>query len=222
MKKLNRPVAPNCLKKLKASSPNKWIISDSDKSEIWQALNAMQIFFCAYCERALIEENCHIEHLTPQYILKKLKGRSIYEWSNLFGSCDHSDHCGRYKDEQVTDYDATNLIRPDTEDPARYLVFLPNGHIVIKDNLDESGIIKATETIRVLNLESSRLVNLRQKKISEFQMRLSELRDLIECSNGEDDEEIIRKEIMSLQHDVANSEYYLAVFQNTTILKNPL
>lgn len=217
MRKLNRPVALTCLHKLKKTSPTKWDLEDSDKSEIWQALNIMQNFFCAYCERKLIGENCHIEHLTPQHILKGLRGRSIYEWDNLFGSCDHPDHCGRYKDDQVTDYDATNLIRPDTEDPARYLAFLPNGHINIKDNLDDNSIIKGRETIRVLNLESTRLVNLRQKKISEFQMRLYELQELIECSNGEEDGEFIREQTQSLQHDIVVSEYYLAVSQNTLI-----
>ena len=54
MRKLNRPVAPTCLHKLKKTSPTKWDLEDSDKSEIWQALNIMQNFFCAYCERKLI------------------------------------------------------------------------------------------------------------------------------------------------------------------------
>jgi len=217
VKKLTRPTPPSCLNRLKKLSPSKWDLSDTDKTEIWLALNNMQNFYCAYCDSKFIDNECHIEHLTPQHILKSLKGRSIYEWDNLFGSCDNDDHCGRYKDHIVTDYDPLNLIKSDIDEPSNYFNFLQNGHVVKSNALDEQATLKAEETIRVLNLDSPRLVNLRAKKIGKFQMEFLILNELIECSdtNNKRDMLLIDIEKRSFIQNINNDEYFIAVKQNT-------
>lgn len=217
MRKLSRPLEPNCLQRLKSSSPTVWNLSQSDKDVIWQSLNAMQSNFCAYCEGALIEKECHIEHLIPQNILKAIRGRSIYEWDNLFGSCDNSEHCGRYKDHIVRDYDSKNLIKPDLDDSSKYLSFLESGSVVVQNNLNTSSEMKAKETIRILNLDCSRLKNLRAKKIGEFQMQylnLEEIKESIDLTNKED-QAFYDAEMVNFIESIANDEYYTAVRQNT-------
>ena len=217
MKKLVRPLAPVCLQHLKTLSPTSWNLSQSDKNLIWQSLNTMQSNFCAYCEGALIGSECHIEHLIPQNILKTMRGRSIYEWNNLFGSCDNSEHCGRFKDHIVKDYDSENLIKPDIEDSSQYLSFLESGSVVTQNNLDMSFEIKAKETITVLNLDCPRLKNLRAKKIGEFQMQylnLEEIRESIDLKNKED-QDFYEAEMVSFIECISKDEYYTAIKQNT-------
>jgi len=216
MRKLNRPLAPSCLQSLKISSPTSWNLSEQDKELIWQSLNAMQNFFCVYCEGAFIDKKCHIEHLVPRHILKKIKGRSIYEWDNLFGSCDNKEHCGRYKDDVVTDYDPQNLIKPDIEDSSLYLSFSPTGYVQGKSDLDESDSKKACETIRVLNLDSPRLRNLRAKKIAEYQMQYIAIVELIQSSlDNPEDTKYLGEQMADLKNAIVNDEYYTAVIQNT-------
>lgn len=217
MKKLSRSFEPICLKTLKSSSPTVWNLSELDKEMIWKSLNIMQSNFCAYCEGKLIEKECHIEHLIPQNILKTIRGRSIYEWDNLFGSCDNSEHCGRYKDHIVKDYDSKNLIKPDLDDGSNYLSFLQSGSVVAQNNLNNSYETKARETIRILNLDCSRLKNLRAKKIGEFQMQylnLEEIKESMDLRNKED-QAFYEAEMKDFIESITNSEYYTAVRQNT-------
>ncbi|WNX60304.1 retron Ec78 anti-phage system effector HNH endonuclease PtuB [Acinetobacter baumannii] len=218
MRKLTRLTAPTCLRQLQSISPTKWQLEDSHRSEIWQYLNEMQNNFCAYCESRLLNNACHIEHLIPQEELKKQRGRSIYEWNNLYGSCDNSEHCGRYKDHIVKDYDPENLIKPDSEDSSYYFSFLENGHVIAKSNLAESSEnIKAEETIRVLNLDCPRLMNLRAKKIGQFQMEYLVLGELVESSdmNNVDDIEFLKNELEAFNARICCDEYFIAVKQNT-------
>lgn len=217
MRKLIRPLAPTCLQKLNILSPTSWNLSQSDKDLIWQSLNIMQSYFCVYCDGALIGHECHIEHLIPQNILKITRGRNIYEWDNLFGSCDNSEHCGRYKDHIVKDYNPENLIKPDSEDSSQYLSFLVKGNVVAQSNLEKTFEIKAKETIRVLNLDCPRLRNLRAKKIGEFQMQylnLEEIRESIDLKS-KDDQAFYEAEMMNFRESISENEYYTAVIQNT-------
>lgn len=109
------------------------------------------------------------------------------------------------------------MIKPDVEDSLLYLSFLPTGHVQGKSGLDESTIIKANETIRVLNLDSPRLKNLRAKKIAEYQMQYLALNELSECSdlNNLEDKEFLDDQLKAFNINIYNDEYYTAVVQNT-------
>ena len=217
MKKLERSLEPNCFRRLRIEKPNDWVLTNADRVEIWGKLHEMQNRFCAYCESKFVNLNCHIEHLIPQNILKKIPNRSIYEWDNIYGSCDNAQHCGRYKDHKVTNYDSNNLIKADIENASDFLNFLPNGHVSPKQTLRGDFLIKASETIRVLNLDCSRLVNLREKKIGEFQMVFSSLSELIECADPEnlEDKQLLQQELEQFEVDIQNNEYFISVRQNT-------
>ena len=217
LKKLERSPEPNCFRRLRKSSPNIWCITPEDKADIWSKLNEMQNDFCAYCESKFVDLACHIEHLIPQHILKDIRNRSIYEWDNIYGSCDNVEHCGRYKDHKITDYDFNNLIRADTENASDYLDFLPDGHVIPKDNLANASLIKAIETIRVLNLDCPRLVNLRYQKIGASQMLFLELEELRGCIDFQNQGEIdlFNQEFIQFEQNITDNEYSVSVRQNT-------
>lgn len=217
LKKLERSPEPSCFGRLRRSNLDMWCITPEDKADIWSKLNIMQNDFCAYCESKFVDLACHIEHLVPQHILKATRNRSIYEWDNIYGSCDNVEHCGRYKDHIITDYDFNNLIRADTENASDYLDFLPDGHVTPKDNLDCVSRIKAIETIRVLNLDCPRLVNLRYKKIGAFQMLFEELEELRGCIDlqNHDDLDLFNQELIQFDQNINDIEYSISVRQNT-------
>ena len=103
MHKLNRPEAPDCLSKFKIGDD--WgKVSWQDKDEIWINLKEMQGARCAYCETTIIlerpyrKDSAHIEHLRQKN--KDVYPEGTFAWSNLFGSCNNEDSCGKHKDNQ--------------------------------------------------------------------------------------------------------------------------
>jgi hypothetical protein len=51
MHQLHRRESPSCLNRHQHTSGNDWqIVSSEDKTEIWEALQVMQLDRCAYCE----------------------------------------------------------------------------------------------------------------------------------------------------------------------------
>ena len=162
MHKLTRGKAPACLKKYDWKKDDwgtvisaKTVAAEQNRWEIWHELTQIQGNRCAYCESDLGDKQCHIEHFRQR---KALKGRPAYregtfEWDNLFGSCNSESHCGDYKDENCFDYDHRDLIKPDIDDPDDYFVFVADGSIHPRDDLDGDSLRKAEETIRVFNLD---------------------------------------------------------------------
>jgi len=72
----------------------------------------------------------------------------------LFGSCNRSDSCGKYKD-RLPEYNHTDLIKVDEDDPEEYLEFLPDGNVVPAKDLNPQQKHRAKETIRIFNLNGS-------------------------------------------------------------------
>lgn len=178
MKKLNRLKAPVCLSKLK-HGVNSW--ADAPKELIWAELEAMQQGFCAYCECKL--DRKHIEHFKS----RNKHPEETFNWDNLFGSCGDSQHkggwdrCGIYKDCGPNTYQIENIIKPDSDSPDDYLLFLTSGKIIPKPNSEEAACIKATETIKVFNLNNnSALFNSRKKAIQVIQNEIDELYMLLD------------------------------------------
>lgn len=112
MHKLQRRAAPTCLSRYQHGRDNWKTVTVEDKQAIWEKLDEMQQHRCAYCEDTLRDNKKHIDHF-------RQKGRDpkvTFLWSNLFGSCNRVDNCGKFKDE-LPHYDPADLIKPDEEDP---------------------------------------------------------------------------------------------------------
>lgn len=147
MHKLNRPNAPACLNNYQHGTNNWSDLTHADRNEIWQQLDAMQARRCAYCEDALQDTSRHIEHFEQ----RSRSPQMTFAWSNLFGSCNKGNSCGKHKDRQQ--YNPRDIIKPDVDDPEDYLRFMSSGRIIPRNDLDLEDKIKAEETLRVFNLD---------------------------------------------------------------------
>ena len=97
-------------------------VSPAEKQEITAALKGMQGDLCAYCECSIDDPGGHIEHFRRKNAAHFPS--LTFEWTNLFRSCNAARHCGRFKDRPGADsYDADALIKPDADDPDRFLYF---------------------------------------------------------------------------------------------------
>lgn len=149
MHKLQRGVAPACLANYQHGLHNWSNIEPADKVAIWTELEAMQGKCCAYCEADISGTGKHIEHFCQ-------RGRypqGTFAWGNLFGSCNRQDSCGKHKDEKAAAYKDADLIKPDIEDPESLLVFDSNGGVSPRRTLSSQDTQRASETIRVFNLD---------------------------------------------------------------------
>jgi uncharacterized protein (TIGR02646 family) len=150
MHKLQRSVAPACLFNYQHGRDNWKAVTAEDKREIWERLNEMQQHRCAYCEGSLRTDKRHIEHFRQ----KGLDPKVTFLWSNLFGSCNRSDNCGKFKDE-LPPYDPADLIKPDEEDPERFFLFVSDGSVAVREGLNTTDKKRAMETIRIFNLNGA-------------------------------------------------------------------
>lgn len=160
MHKLQRPTAPPCLARY-SYKKHKWQdVSDTDKTAIRQSLYTMQQHRCAYCEKSLLEDKpCHIEHFRQ----RSCHPQGTFTWDNLYLSCNTTNTCGKYKDQQS--YHWQDLIDPCTDDPDDYLRFYSDGNIRPRKNLSPSEQKRAKETIRVFNLNEQALQATRKSEL---------------------------------------------------------
>lgn len=179
MHKLNRPQAPSCLSKFKHGRDNWEDVSTDDKIEIWTKLTKMQGERCAYCESKLGTKHSrkHIEHFQQKgaYI------QCTFQWSNLFGSCNYNDSCGKNKDNYSSkSYVHADLIKPDVDDPEYFFNFVPDGTIAIRSNLTETEKLRAQTTLNVFNLDAQhgRLRQMRQLAIKGYLQTAEELTEV--------------------------------------------
>ncbi|MFB1116453.1 retron Ec78 anti-phage system effector HNH endonuclease PtuB [Dickeya dadantii] len=185
MKKLDRSEAPECLNQLIAGHDH-W--GAANKDEIWTALDAMQHGFCAYCECRLNRK--HIEHFRTREEHADL----IFDWANLFGSCGDTSQkggwlrCGIYKDNGAGGYRPENLIKPDEENPSFFLHFLTTGKVRPRTGLTDAEHVRASETIRVFNLnDDTVLFNSRKQAIN---AELKEIEEFYSLENELTEEEL--------------------------------
>ena len=97
---LKRPDIPTCLHEY-GYGRNTWAdVIPEHKEKIWLQLDVMQKYRSAYCEAELNTKQrsrkAHIEHFRQRSRYRK----GIFEWSNLFGSCNRQESCGKFKDKQ--------------------------------------------------------------------------------------------------------------------------
>lgn len=172
MHKLDRASvpAPMCLARFRPGA-NKWDdVLTPDKEQIRACLQQMQGRRCAYCEASLDTFGQHIEHFRRKGIPQSQ--HLTFTWSNLFWSCDKDECCGRHKDSTpiTNSYNPNDLIDPCSDDPDNFFRFLSNGTIQVRSGLTASDQKRATETLRVFNLnpENGRLRSMRQRALEAY------------------------------------------------------
>lgn len=186
MHKLTRPEAPTCLSEYQNGLDNWQNVSPEHKSEIWLMLDDMQQHRCAYCECEIKtgrkNSNAHIEHFRQRRSYSFPQG--TFEWSNLFGSCNKLDSCGKHKD-ALPAYAPSDLIKMDEEDPEHFLEFQFDGSVVPKTGLSSTELHRAKETIRIFNLNGS-LRQIRKREVHGYKQTAEEFADMAANFDRED------------------------------------
>lgn len=172
MHKLQRGIAPACLAKYQHGRDNWGAVTSDEKAEIWTELGAMQGQRCGYCEADISHSSKHIEHF-------RQKGRDAtvtFLWSNLFGSCNREDSCGKHKD-ACSVYPPADLIKPDVDDPEHFFIFVSDGTIAVRAKLSDPDRHRAIETLRIFNLDAKRgpLRRMRQQAAAGYLQTSEEL-----------------------------------------------
>ena len=152
MRKLVRGEGPRCLSRYK-HGVDKWSPDSptrEEREQIWNHLEAVHDIRCAYCEADISNrDNAHLEHFRQRARFPQ----GTFAWNNLFGSCNREASCGKFKD-SCGAYDHAVLIKPDDDDPDAYFVFVSDGTIAVRADIDNVSRHKATETLRIFNLNA--------------------------------------------------------------------
>ncbi len=163
MLKITKAGEPDFLKKYKKKyRPGNW--AGYDRENIRERLKAFifeceqkyaEVSCCVYCEKAVGQDDSHIEHIRPKSVFKKYE----QDYSNLSVSCGKdggSDRtCGHYKANSYAD----DFIHPAEDDPASFMTYeIMTGKIV---PLSDDGK-RAEYTINLLNLNHNKLVRFRK------------------------------------------------------------
>jgi uncharacterized protein (TIGR02646 family) len=126
---------------------------------------------CAYCE-SLIFYGGHIEHFRRKN--QNFFPELTFAWTNLFIACASEEHCGHYKDRSSADpYDPDDLIKPDEHDPEDSLYFHSSGRVRIRerDGMTAQDRRRASETIRVFNLDCGTLRGARRRALKSYTVK---------------------------------------------------
>lgn len=213
MKKLTRYSTPLCLSQFRHGRDQWSVIRQNNLTDtIWQYINQMQNGFCAYCECQLVEDNNkrHIEHFfqigkTPEV---------TFDWTNLFGSCNHLSRCGKHKDQNSNTklIDLNTVCKPDIADSSKYILFLIDGKVRPRSTLEQDDLKVAENTIAVFNLDGdSTLINSRLHKIKDELPLVKEYWEvLINDVNG-DLQELLDDELQSALDRIESYEYSTAL-----------
>ncbi|PWQ96582.1 retron Ec78 anti-phage system effector HNH endonuclease PtuB [Leucothrix pacifica] len=197
MHKLNRPIPPACLSQYQHGLDNWRAVTPAHKTEIWLKLDEMQQQRCAYCECAIKtnreNSNSHIEHFRQ----RRSYPQGTFLWSNLFGSCNREDSCGKHKDD-LPPYDHQDLIKMDVEDPETFLEFLADGNVVPAKGLNPDDKHRAEETIRIFNLNGS-LRQIRETAIKGYIQTAEELASYAEEFDEDEWLPLLQEELDSIK-----------------------
>ena len=198
MHRLQRGRAPACLDNYRHGQHRWNNLSAAEKQEIWQALDAMQQERCAYCEAPLYNNRKHIEHFRQ----RALYPQGTFEWSNLFGSCNRSDSCGKHKD-RCGPYNHRNLIKPDEENPDDYFVFVSDGTIAARSTLSDHARRRANETLRIFNLDARHgaLRQRRRQAAAGYLQTAQELQEVAEAFDESEWRPFLEQELEAIQDE---------------------
>ena len=206
MKKLTRPLpSPTCLDQYKHGRDN-WSSLDFEcRQSIREDLWNMQGQFCAYCERTTLHKSGHIEH----FVQKGRKPEVTFRWENLFWSCCDSTSCGKHKDHQASNsYEDADLIKPDVDDPKDFFVYQVSGEVLVNPTLDTRGEKRASETIRVFNLNDpgGSIKSRRARSFKTWEPQLDEILELIE-DDTPDAIDLFEQEVSYLLKEIQRLEF---------------
>lgn len=144
-------------------------VRSGDKQQIRESLAQLQDVRCAYCEGTIYADG-HIEHFrrkNPHHF-----PHLTFVWSNLFRSCGSFDHCGHYKDRPgAAQYDPNVLVKPDEYEPDDYFYIHSTGEIRHRSGISADDQLRATETIRVFNLDCGPLRSARRRALRIYEQR---------------------------------------------------
>lgn len=213
MKKLFRGNAPLCLAKFRHGKDNWSVISKySFGKDIWEKLNIMQNGFCAYCECTIHKNNNfkgHIEH----FIQKDKDPCLTFDWSNLFGSCNNPNRCGKYKDSNpiAKSIDLSKVCKPDMMGSSELILFLNSGKVRPRTNLGSKEKELANNTITVFNLNGdSKLENSRRTAI-DAEKSLADTYWEMSVEEGSGLAELLKEELTQALLRIKNFEYSTAL-----------
>lgn len=151
---------------------------------------------CAYCEGPIFHGG-HIEHFrrkNPHLGYPEL----TFAWNNLFFSCDSKEHCGHFKDRRRGEpYDANSLVKPDEDDPDKFLFYHSSGEVRARnrEDMSDEDRKRAEETIRVFNLDCPTLRGARRQALNIYRGRHRDVLDELMTWDVELREEYIREEL---------------------------
>ena len=137
--------------------PNYENLSGVEKKAVYQSLLAEQGHICCYCERQLIANDYHIEHLNPQ----TLHAGDDLNYENFICSCLKQTargeplHCGKLKEDKIIS------IHPLQQDCQSKFTYTAMGEI---DGVDQD----TKETIQFLGLNIDKLTDMRADAVSPF------------------------------------------------------
>ncbi len=154
MRKLDRTNCPTpaCLGGYHHGTHSWSDVRPEHKAEIRLHLQRMQGRRCAYCEGDIDALGQHIEHF-------RRKGDPanrclIFDWDNLFCSCEQTDSCGHFKDHGAGSYNVADLINPCSDEPDHFFIFRSDGTISVRRGLSVEDERRARETLRVFSLDA--------------------------------------------------------------------
>lgn len=131
-----------------------------EKAIVRDALLAVQKQRCGYCERRTGTDpnDGHIEHFCNQASYAHLGT----DWTNLFWSCNDENSCGKHKDKcdrpapsNRRSFVPAHIIKPCTDDPEHFMMFVSDGTISPCAGLSASEQLRYSETLRVFQLAES-------------------------------------------------------------------
>lgn len=199
MHKLHRGASPGCLNKYRHGR-DKWdTVLPDDKLYIWHHLEIMQGQRCAYCEAGISDKNRHIDHFRQKAGHRYPQG--TFQWDNLFGSCNRPDNCGKHKD-KCGDYDYRDVIKPDIEDPEKFFLFVSDGTIKTRSELNAHDTHRASETLRILNLNANNgsLRHMRKRAVTGYLLAADEIQRIAKAFPQADWQAFLRAEIEATAH----------------------
>jgi uncharacterized protein (TIGR02646 family) len=201
MHKLDRTTvaAPTCLTGYDHRIHNWDNITVVHKQEIRTRLEQIQGPRCAYCEGHFYN-HAHIEHFRRKNQLHF--PHLSFDWSNLFLSCESQEHCGHYKDRPSADpYNAADLVKPDEHEPDDFFYFHSSGDVRPRSGLDPVSLNRASETIRVFNLDCGVLRAARRRAIKEYERRELGILDALIDFDEQARQQFINAEIDATKED---------------------
>lgn len=168
--------------------------TSAERQAIWKKLDAMQGGRCAYCEAKIDAEHRHIEHFRQ----RSRYPQGTFDWDNLFGSCMRDDSCGKHKD-SCGFYNHHDLIKPDAEDPEHFLVFAADGSVSTRNTLTANEQHRASETIRIFNLNGA-LAQIRRREVIGYVQTAEEFAQMAEKFSEDEWLPLLQEEVQNIAH----------------------